>query len=81
MGETWRRVSGQGFTPAADAARTSLFELSRTVIGAVEAHLRLDNGALASLLDDGTQLAAGHWSSTQHRLCLYHVLASPFVCP
>jgi hypothetical protein len=51
MGETWRRVSGQGFTPAADAARTSLFELSRTVIGAVEAHLRLDNGALASLLD------------------------------
>jgi hypothetical protein len=65
-----------GFTATTDAARKELFELSRVVIGAAEAYMGMQRGALVGLLDDGSRLDAGQWSSTQHRLCLYHAGAS-----
>lgn len=61
-----------GFSSATDLARTSLFELSRTVIGAVEAYVGMEQDSLVKLLDDGDNLQEAEWSSTQHRLCLYH---------
>jgi len=65
-----------GFTATTDAARKELFELSRTVIGAAETYMGMKRGALVGLLDDGSRLDTGQWSSTQHRLCLYHADAS-----
>lgn len=62
----------QGFTAATNAARHELFGLSRAVMSAAEGYLGMSGGALESLLDDGTRLSDGQWSSTQHRLCLYH---------
>jgi hypothetical protein len=41
-------------------------------MSAAEGYLGMSGGALGSLLDDGTRLSDGQWSSTQHRLCLYH---------
>jgi len=61
-----------GFSAATNAARKELFALSRTVVGAAESYVGLQKGGLRNLLDDGSQLGEGQWSSTQHRLCLYH---------
>ena len=68
-----------GFTAATDAARRELFALGRTVIAAVATSVGMQADALVQLLDDGSRLSGGQWSSTQHRLCLYHADSSvPF---
>jgi isopenicillin N synthase-like dioxygenase len=58
--------------PELREVRNSLFELSRTVIGAVEAYVGMQQDSLVKLLDDGDKLREAEWSSTQHRICLYH---------